>query len=157
MKNIPESKRSASEMLKEFLDNNESIDAEVTSDGVYLCEPDVIKLMERFACQPPSPSVNDQTYLRNLVDIVWNHVTDSTEVPSTSVADKLIKQAGIVASPSVNEEIMKKQHELIELFVHPYRGRNPFREMEYYKKIEVINSELSSLKSQSKESLNSEI
>lgn len=31
--------------------------------------------------------------LRHLIDIVWNHVTESKEVPATRTADKLINEA----------------------------------------------------------------
>lgn len=34
-----------------------------------------------------------QEFLRHLVDIVWNEVTESEEVPSTAWADELIKRA----------------------------------------------------------------
>jgi len=35
----------------------------------------------------------DRKFLRDLVDIVWNHITESEEVPSTMTADKLIDKA----------------------------------------------------------------
>ena len=41
--------------------------------------------------QSHHPQPNHQDF-RNLVDIIWNYVTESTEVPATSTADKLIGQ-----------------------------------------------------------------
>ena len=35
----------------------------------------------------------DRKFLRNLVDDVWNFVTESEEVPSTPLADKLIDKS----------------------------------------------------------------
>jgi len=32
-------------------------------------------------------------FLRHLIDVVWNYVTESTEVPATSTADNLIDEA----------------------------------------------------------------
>jgi hypothetical protein len=37
--------------------------------------------------------------LRLLVDIVWNHATESTTVPSTETADMLIAQYRIALTP----------------------------------------------------------
>ena len=34
-------------------------------------------------------------FLRHLIDVVWNHVTESEEVPSTQLADMLIDNATI--------------------------------------------------------------
>jgi hypothetical protein len=41
----------------------------------------------------------DRATLRRLVDIVWNEATESTTVPSTDWADRLIDRA-LTAAPS---------------------------------------------------------
>ncbi len=40
-----------------------------------------------------------QKALRELVDVVWQHATESTYVPSTDIADKLIARVAALASP----------------------------------------------------------
>jgi hypothetical protein len=37
--------------------------------------------------------IANRTFLRHLVDIVWSHVKESEEVPSTKLADDLIEQS----------------------------------------------------------------
>lgn len=49
----------------------------------------------------------DQGFLRLLVDLVWNHVTESQEVPATSRADELISKArklSYMAAPTASPE-----------------------------------------------------
>ena len=38
-------------------------------------------------------TIEGRKQLRHLIDVVWNHVTESEEVPSTLVADELIDKA----------------------------------------------------------------
>ncbi|MBA5203072.1 hypothetical protein H2Y57_05145 [Pectobacterium aroidearum] len=54
----------------------------------------VTDLIELFAHPvPPAASQPNREQLRNLVDVVWNAVTESEEVPSTKWADELIDKA----------------------------------------------------------------
>ena len=46
-------------------------------------------------CRYIKPS---RTMLRKLVDLTWNHVTESQEVPSTNLADELIDRASSMSS-----------------------------------------------------------
>ena len=51
----------------------------------------IIKLYDEDACE--SITLDGRKFLRHLIDVVWNHVTESKEVPATYVADDLINKA----------------------------------------------------------------
>lgn len=57
--------------------------------------------------------MKEQRFLRHLVDCVWNHVTESTEVPSTQTANMLIANARI----SFEEENKKGLDKLVNRLV----------------------------------------
>jgi len=44
---------------------------------------------------------NQRKFFRHLIDVVWNHVTESQEVPATSTADELIDKALETHKPTV--------------------------------------------------------
>ena len=51
----------------------------------------IIKLYDEDVCE--SITLDGRKFLRHLIDVVWNHVTESEEVPATYVADDLINKA----------------------------------------------------------------
>lgn len=62
-------------------------EAEAKANQNWVTNPPLVETHPLFLA--PKPSRGD---LRDLVDNVWNYVTESTEVPCTSTADKLINE-----------------------------------------------------------------
>jgi len=55
--------------------------------------PNEIEIIAAALASSPLPVEGEREWLRKLVDVVWNHATESTAVPSTKTADMLIDRA----------------------------------------------------------------
>jgi hypothetical protein len=81
---------------------------------------------EAIAGQPqevnavPQASTAD---LRRLIDVVWQHATESTAVPSTKTADMLIERAKLHAAPQTAQPTLDQITQ--ELLAHGEFGSTP--------------------------------